>query len=461
MSLTMICGSLATLIPRILETLPCDVQICPYHSTNDNTASITTTSSSTDFHAPLYSGLMVFLASSLGIPIYYIWIKATISPSSVSISSIQNKALWLKLIIPSFLNVSGTVVQLIALLFIPAAVLAGMRGVLILLTALFSKITKLPDAPQTNKEWFYIGLSIFATILIGSATIAETTSTTTTTISTVSMTYGILFCILGYTLASGQATLEAHTLDSGINKWIILGIEGIIGSISIIIILIILSFFTSNSLEQPQHTVCCIQHNPEAYIPLSISYGGSSLIFNTLLLTLSSLLGANLRVFIFTARGILTLIIETSLYYISSDTQPYGTIATPWLSLELIGFLILIYSGLARVQLQTQRTTGTGTNTTNNIAKYHVPNGTDDDDNDHKQTLLSSSRSESMDQNTLLESRNIRIIDPSMSRSSLSLHYNDNNKNGTNNLKHQHSEYDTSVMESLLVLDVSRTNSKQ
>lgn len=380
MVFTLIIGSLATFIPRILESTPCDNHICPYGSTDVHTNSNDSTVNT--IHAPLYSGLMVFLASSLGLPIYYLWIQPPTSPTSTTSSSsflslLTNTSLWCKLLIPSLLNVSGTVAQLCALLYIPAAVLAGMRGILILGTAILSKITKLPDAPQGKMEWFYIFLSVLATTLIGGATITETTASTSV-VSTIAMVYGILLCMLGYILAAGQATLEAHTLDAGINKWIILGIEGIIGSSILFTVLGILTAFPSNTLEQPQHTLCCLQHESTTAIPLSISYGMSSLIFNTLLLTLSSLLGANLRVFIFTARGILTLTIETSLYYISSATRSYGTIATPWLILEIIGFILLIYSGLARVQLQTERSSS---------------NRLKEEKNENQQALLSSTAS--------------------------------------------------------------------
>jgi hypothetical protein len=340
-------GALATLIPRYLDLATCDPS-CGSPST---------------LHAPLYAGLTVFVASSLGLVLYQAGDpgqKKAGAPNAPTASHLLKI-----LLLPAVFNVAGTVSQLAAMLYIPAAVLAGMRGVLILLTALFSTRLGLADAPKGGREWVLVALSAVGAAAVGGAAVGSgdgdsspSSSPSSSSLgpslgASASTAVGLALCTLGYTLASAQVAIEARTLDSGISRWAVLGVEGIYGVVIVILLMVLVEFgFPGNGLEVPSHTLCCVNHSP-AMVGLSVGYGASSLTFNALLLTLSSLIGPNLRVFVFTARGAITWVVETVMFFVAG--ADYGTRLSGWSALELAGFFLLIGAGAARAKLQAER----------------------------------------------------------------------------------------------------------
>jgi hypothetical protein len=357
-------GSAATVVPRLFETAPCDPS-CGGPST---------------VHPPLTSTLVVFLASSLGLAFAHVPLlggraggvfagRDTAASSSPSPSS-----LWLSLLrtllVPSLLNVAGTLSQLAALLLIPAAVLAGMRGLLILFTALLSARLSLADAPKGPAEWGLTLLAAAGAAAVGGAAVggaaaaAATDGAATTTAataasspSTSSTLVGLGLCALGYTLASAQVAVEAVLLsDKGIPKWGILGVEGAVGAALLAAAMGLVQAAVppdANALEVPAHTACCLSSDPPL-VAFAVAYGLLSVAFNSLLLSISTALGPNARVFVFTARGVVTWAVEAALYAAGSGFgEPLR--GAGWTALELLGFVALIGGGVARARLAAAR----------------------------------------------------------------------------------------------------------
>lgn len=348
-AIALVLGSTATLVPRLLDNSSCQQCGGPQQ-----------------LHAPFYAAFLVFVASSLGLVIEAAqqWKgDATAGAGAIAksghngrLSSDNTKVL----IIVGTINVAGTASQLIALLYIPAAVLAGMRGVMILLTAVFSRVLRLRDAPRTRKEWSSVVIAASGAAAVGIAAALQaqhypetvTSDATAGSTASSSMLIGIALCALGYTFASIQVATEAVLLDRyQLTRWTVLGVEGVWGVFMVAIIMAILQYGAGdgNPLEVPSHTLCCLQNNP-SLSGYSVAYGLSSLSFNALLLVLSSRMGANTRAFVFTARGALTWAIELVLFYAAGAS--YGTGASPYSVLELLGFVLLIGGGVYRVHLQ-------------------------------------------------------------------------------------------------------------
>jgi hypothetical protein len=108
------------------------------------------------------------------------------------------------------------------------------------------------------------------------------------------------------------------------------------------------------SLDVPAHTLACAAS--AAAVPAwAAAYGAVGLTFNALLLTLAQAMGPNMRVLVFTARGVLTWGVEVALYYAGGALGVRGTPLTPYSALELAGFGALVWGGALRAQLVSER----------------------------------------------------------------------------------------------------------
>ena len=341
-------GSAATLIPSAFLSSPC--YSCGNRSNTIN--------------APIFAGLVVFMASSLGLLIEY----ATTHSGRYCF---ERRNRYFKIFIPGLLNSIGTLLQLGALIFIPAAVLAGLRGVFIAGTAVASSYLRLRDAPVGFKEWAAVISAALGAIAVGAASAlaaqyfpssaSSSEGSTTASFNSISILFGLLLSVAGYLIATGQVIFEQLSLDvEAFSRWEILGIEGIVGTAITSVILLALSFFQTNDkvdqfIEYPPQTICCLTKSISPSL-LLIAYGASSLTFNALLLIVASTNGPNARVFVFVVRGVLTWVIEIILSYAGSPGGVgRGSVLTPLAALEAFGWVLLIVGGIMRSMLQNAR----------------------------------------------------------------------------------------------------------
>jgi hypothetical protein len=311
---------------------------------------------------------------------------STVQPVRVHVLSKAAKVAA-ALALPAAANVAGALLQLFALAFIPAAVLAGLRGAFILFTALLSYRLGLKDAPKSQREWLWIWVSAGGALLVGAASAlqagvpgytawagAEGATGSDDSIaggSVGTMLIGIALCVGGYAAASAQVAIEQRFLDSfAFSRWQVLGGEGLWGAVTVVAALGAIQGVAdadpgalpppgsaaAGVLDVPSRTACCLAHSP-TLIALSLAYAAASLTFNALLLRLTSV-GANFRVFVFTARGLLTWVVETAVFYglaagsSAAAAAQYGTPLSAFSGLEAAGFALLIYGGYARVRMQ-------------------------------------------------------------------------------------------------------------
>jgi hypothetical protein len=407
LSFALCAGSAATLIPKILLRQKCD----------DSCGGGT-------FNAPIYTCLVVFVASSLGLVIEaavracggnkagagsaekpeqlkQLLINGEDEDDSLNSSTSAPAApprwwSYRRIILPGVFAVFGTLSQLIALMFISAAVLAGLRGVFIIATALLSYRMGLKDQPLSRREWHLIAVAAVGALAVGAAaeaqaavygeTDSESGSSSVQLSGSAAVAVGLAFCVAGYLIASAQVAIESIFLTPqaaapaaegaavaaavpAFTRWEILGVEGLVGIVILIPGLAIVQAIHSSvvagggawPLEVPETTWCCLSTSSPSssssgsssggavpIVLLSIAYGASSLTFNAALLALNDV-GPNFRVFVFTARGLITWVIESALAY-SPDPQlaSLGVALTPFAALTLAGFACLIGGGVAR-----------------------------------------------------------------------------------------------------------------
>ena len=111
------------------------------------------------------------------------------------------------------------------------------------------------------------------------------------------------------------------------------------------------------SLDVSSHTLSCASSN--ALVGLfAASYGAVGLLFNLALLRVAQIIGPNMRVFVFTARGVLTWAAEVALYYSKGFLGVTGTGLGLFSLLELLGFGLLIWCGAERARLVAAREAG-------------------------------------------------------------------------------------------------------
>ena len=195
----LVIGSVATLVPKFLFAVVCS---------GEDAA----------LHAPIFAGMCVFAASSLCtlVPLrdYYI---ARSSGSAPAFSLGLLFARLRPLFAPALLSAIGTILQLLSLLFLPAAVLAGLRGFFILWTAQLSARLGLKDSPGSLAEWRCIYGCCAGACLVGLGAVFTSSgggeeggsggAVAALGGSEGATAVGLLLSLLGYAFASGQVAL--------------------------------------------------------------------------------------------------------------------------------------------------------------------------------------------------------------------------------------------------------------
>lgn len=277
-------------------------------------------------------------------------------------------------IIPAGIFASvGTLLQLAALLYIPAAVLAGLRGAFIAWTAIVSAQLGFKDAPGSSREWAAVGAAAIGAIAVGGAAagaaavypqVSAGGEGGAQAAGAGSVLLGLSLSLAGYAVATAQVAFEQRYIDAlGFSRWEILGVEGVIGSVVCAVFLALLgaSSTTSESnggrlFDDPLHTMCCLVHGGAPPAALSTAYGLASLTFNALLLAVAGSHGPNLRVFVFTARGAITWVVEAVAAALGAPGGVgRGSSLTVFAGLEATGWALLIAGGVARVHWQKER----------------------------------------------------------------------------------------------------------
>jgi hypothetical protein len=354
-------GSAATLVPRALLASPCPADGAP-------------------LAAPVFAALCCTLAASLGLPIEFALrarrgrgrsrdggagSDAADAPREATLCS------YAPLVVPGILAAGGTLLQLAALVYLRASALAGLRGAFILFTAALSARLALKDAPRGSEEWRCIAASAGGALLVGLAAELQAAAGADGggaagdgggAGSGAQMAVGLALSLCGYAVAAVQVAVEQRALEglAPFSRWEILGAEGVVGAIACIALLAALALapaapLAAAGVDVPARVLACLRAAP--LLPaLGAAYGACSLALNALLLLLAAVIGPNYRVFIFTARGVLTFAVELALWYGPvAAARGFGQPASPYAALQLAGFALLIGGGARRLSAQQRR----------------------------------------------------------------------------------------------------------
>jgi hypothetical protein len=285
-------------------------------------------------------------------------------------------------LVPGALAFFSTLLQLGALLLLPAAVLAGLRGAFILFTAVLSARRGLKDAPVGAREWAAVGVAAGGAALVGGAAAGAAAlygggggggvGASMGLRPAAATALGLALSLAGYGVATVVVAVEQRLLG-GTSKWGILAGEGAAGVALGAAALGALgaarpaggSGGAWAALDDPEHTLCCLRGGP-AHPLWAAAYGLSSLGFNALLLVVAERVGPNQRVFVFTARGVLTWGVELAVAYAGGwgggggggegggGAGPADKLH-PLSAVEAAGYAALVCGGLWRASLVAAR----------------------------------------------------------------------------------------------------------
>ena len=374
--LALVLGSAATLLPALLLNTPCSSSV------------------GGTFAAPVFTVAFIFLAGLTGLAVD-LSLRARTSAKNdpallvgeLQVSTATAISRLAAIGVPSLLNFVACAAQVSALLLVSAATLAGTRGVLMLCTAAFSTWLGLKDAPRSAREWVCVALTVAGAALVGGAEILQASgiggratkgggSDDVAGGGVAAAALGLGLCVLGYCCAAGQFAVETALLERQTaagsptpspvyTKWLFLGVEGACGLALTAAVLGAAAAASSAGanqlplLDDPGHAWSCLTHTP-AVAALAVSYMVASFSFNATLMQLGNAHGVQYRVFVFTARGLLTWAAEVAIWYAgggpsgdaASPGALYGTPLTSASLLVLAGYALLIGGGLARLHFQ-------------------------------------------------------------------------------------------------------------
>jgi len=359
-------GSAATLIPRALLASPCPADGLP-------------------LAAPVFAALCTTLAASLGLPVELALrarrgeaaAPAAAATAAAAAAAAEPPSLrrYAALLLPGALQAAGTLLQLAALVYLRASALAGLRGAFIVLTAALSARLALRDAPRGAEEWACVGASGGGALLVGLAAELQAAAADGGGGgggagggggggAGAQAALGLSLSLGGYAVAAAQVALEQRALDGlGLSRWEILGVEGLVGAGACAALFAALALappaaavrLAAAGVDAPARVLDCLRDAP--LLPaLGAAYGAASFGLNALLLVLAERIGPNYRVFVFTARGLLTFLVELALFYGPlAAARPFGQAAAPLAALQLAGFALLIGGGSWRLGAQRRR----------------------------------------------------------------------------------------------------------
>ena len=298
----------------------------------------------------MFMGEMLLLATS----------RQTRSPAQADVLSHARPELPARyLVLPASLDVLGSGVSGVGMLFITASVWQMMRGSLILFTAALSVLF----LGRRLEKQHVLGLSLaaFGLGLVGLCSWLDSNNETQTLfafiISSASSSsealLGITLTVLSQLCTAVQVVVEESLLKMTSDSYRppsperVVAFEGLWGCMIMILVLIGLQFKNGPDHGSAENTIDSIQklYNSPLLILLVSVYLVSIAIFNVLGMKVSKHLSSVHRTLIDSSRSVVVWLVELAFFYIGNSSV-YGTPLTKNSWLQFLGFSILLLGTL-------------------------------------------------------------------------------------------------------------------
>lgn len=258
------------------------------------------------------------------------------------------------LAIPSLFDLASASLLILALMNIDASIWMLLRGGCIVFVAVMKRFVLLDHL--TNQMWTGIFVIAVGVVMVGmSSGIGHKEATVK---KDVNVTFGLICCFFGTLMQSVQYCYEEKVMKSetAAPPWLLIGVEGITGTLICTLILYPLAWFLPGSdhgsYEDPINTISLLRSNPQALL-LAVVYCSLVFILNSFSVLVTLMLSSVWHAILDNFRPVTIWAFELFLFYgLSSGQHGEEWTVGSWIQLGGMGVLIIgtaIYNGSIKV----------------------------------------------------------------------------------------------------------------
>ncbi|KAF4666519.1 hypothetical protein FOL47_004059 [Perkinsus chesapeaki] len=324
------------------------------------------------FHKPWFTTLQMFLGMAPAILVHFCQVfvkthqrlsehrralleKPEIAAQQAAASSLPFWKAALYVAFPACLDMAGTTVSYVGLLYNSASVFTMMRGSIIVFSALLSMVFL--HRKMNKQNWLGIFLCVVAVTLVGYANLMSHDNATTakSNTSTALVVFGMVMIVLSQIIQSLQLVTEEKFMKNiNIPPFLVVGMEGIWGTLIMIFITLPIVYFIpgndSGSLENTLDSVVLYENSPEMQHLMGI-YVASIFLTNVSGVLVTKYLSSVHRTMISAMQTAVVWVVGLVSYYFLDPTMSFAEPWTFWSSVQLVGFMMLVLGQLVYAEV--------------------------------------------------------------------------------------------------------------
>ncbi|EER18685.1 conserved hypothetical protein [Perkinsus marinus ATCC 50983] len=321
------------------------------------------------FHKPWFTTLQMFLGMAPAILVHFCQVfvqthrrmseqrRALLEkPDSVDTRRPAKKLpFWksaLYVAFPACLDMTGTTVSYVGLLYNSASVFTMMRGSIIVFSALLSIVFL--HRKMNRQNWLGIVLCVVAVTLVGYANLMSHDEKSKTN-SPALVAFGMVMIVLSQIIQSLQLVTEEKFMKSiNIPPFLVVGMEGIWGTLIMIFIALPIIYYIpgndSGSLENTLDSVVLYENSSEMQDLMGI-YVASIFLTNVSGVLVTKYLSSVHRTMISAMQTAVVWVVGLFTYYAMDPNMSFAEPWTFWSSVQLVGFMMLVLGQLVYAEV--------------------------------------------------------------------------------------------------------------
>lgn len=348
-------GSLNTLV-RKAQMVTCTAS--EFQPVNPSAKGHCENSSEEPFDKPWIGNLFMFIGEVLLFPIVARESRQ-VRPQPLSEGSSSATMPWYYFAAPATLDVLGSGLSGVSMLFISASVWQMLRGSMIIYTAILSVLylgRRLSNQHITGSLIATLGLT-----LVGISAYLDSEQSSISSMlhlvrddHSTQVVFGITLTVLSQLCSAIQVVVEESLLKSSAARGFaspsparVVAFEGLCGIIIMIVLLVCMQLAPGDdhgSYENSIDSMDKMGHN-STLLGLVVAYCISIALFNQCGMAVSKYLSSLHRTLIDSLRAVVVWGVQLCLYY-AYDSETYGIQWTPNSMIQLVGFLFLVFGTL-------------------------------------------------------------------------------------------------------------------
>lgn len=277
-------------------------------------------------------------------------------------ASVFERSMMVPVGIISVLDAVTVVIQAVASLYIPAAINGAMRGTLLLLTALLSRMLRVFDGGAGRAEWLGICVSTVGALGVGGSHIAAAafpdlagrSGPSAFSNTSADAALGVVLSLLSNFTLALSIVYETKVFEK--RRPGVLSLNTTRTAYGSLLMVAALAIATAapgsdhGAYENGTHTACCVASTPPiAGYAVTVGLGAS--ISGSAALLLSKLAGSNFRALVYVGRALWVWCLELTVFYaglhMADPNAPlYGRPWTLFSYPQAVGFALIVLGGV-------------------------------------------------------------------------------------------------------------------